>query len=88
MLHRLRHRNVHILHAHPRSHQKDPASEETKLSGESKPVPARLLSLLPCPWASRALQISLGTPCRGRNPAMLPNFFGSPAGQEGSEAWQ
>lgn len=46
------------------------------------------LSLLPCPWASGALQISLGTPYRDRNPAMFPNFFGSLAGQEGYQAWQ
>lgn len=75
----LRHMNVLTLHAHPRSHQGNPTSKETKPSGESKPVPARPLSLLPCPWASRVLQISLGTPCRGHNAAIFPNFFGSPA---------
>lgn len=46
------------------------------------------LSLLPCPWASRALQLRLGTPCPDPDRAMFPNFFGSPAGQEDSQNWK
>lgn len=50
-------------------------------------MPARPLGLLSCPWASRALLVGVeGDPCTDRDPAMSPNFFGSPGGQEDSQA--